>query len=191
MLSLALVPVFTVLMIISAQIRIPVSVVVITLQLTVAILSGLLLGARLGFLSQVLYILMGLMGLPVFAGGGGIGYVTVISFGYIIGFAFCALVGGYLADQMDKRTTNTKGFAHYLGIVAISFVSLFVCYLFGMTYMYLLTNFYTDSSVSKMGINAILMANLLPIAKDVVLCLLAAELARRLWRFRYRDVRTR
>jgi biotin transport system substrate-specific component len=191
MLSLALVPVFTVLMIISAQIRIPVSVIVITLQLTVAILSGLLLGARLGFLSQVLYILMGLMGLPVFAGGGGIGYVTVISFGYIIGFAFCALVGGYLADQMDKRATNTKGFAHYLGIVGISLVSLFVCYLFGMTYMYLLTNFYTGSAVSKMGINAILMANLLPLAKDVVLCLLASELARRLWRFRYRDVRTR
>lgn len=186
MLSLALVPVFTVLMIISAQIRIPVPPIVITLQLTVAILSGLLLGARLGFLSQILYILMGLIGLPVFAGGGGPGYVTVITFGYIIGFAFCALVGGFLADQLDKKEKYNKGFTQYLGIVVISFVSLFVCYLFGMAYMYLLSHFYTGFAGNPMDVALILKVNLLPIAKDVVLCLLASELARRLWRFRYR-----
>jgi biotin transporter BioY len=78
-----------------------------------------------------------------------------------------------------------------MGIVVISFVALFVCYLFGMTYMYGLSHFYTGFAGNPMSMALILKVNLLPIAKDIILCLLASELARRLWRFRYRGVRTR
>ena len=115
LLSLALTPLFTVLMIVSAKISIPMPILPITFQVTAAILSGLLLGARLGFLSQVLYLIMGLAGLPVFTKGGGIEYVFSGSFGYIIGFCFCALFGGLLADWSDKKLRgNLHDFLFFL-----------------------------------------------------------------------------
>jgi len=183
--ALTLVPVFTVLMCISAQIRIPIPVIPITFQVTVAIVSGLLLGAWLGFLSQALYLFMGLMGLPVFANGGGLGYVFTGSFGYLIGFAFCALAGGFLADRQDLRTDKIH--ISYFRILPAALISLFVCYVFGILYSYFLTIFYTGYAGNKYAFLATLCFNMLPyIAKDIALCLLAAELTKRLWRFRYR-----
>lgn len=185
LLSLTLVPFFTVLMCVSAQIRIPVPVIPFTLQVTVAIMSGLLLGARLGFLSQTLYLLMGLSGLPVFAGGGGIGYVVTGSFGYLIGFLFCALTGGFLADIADRRTDKIH--IPYIRIMLISLLALAVCYSFGIVYLYVLSNYYTGYAGTKYTFLTTLAYGSLPyIGKDVVLCLLASELTRRLWRFRYR-----
>lgn len=187
LLALTLVPLFTVLMIVSAKIVIPVPVIPITLQVTVAIMSGLLLGARLGFLSQLLYLFMGLMGLPVFARGGGIGYVVTGSFGYLVGFAFCALTGGILADMLDRRTNKVR--VSYVRILLISFTALIVCYLFGITYLYFLSNFYTGFAGTKYSLMTTLAYGALPfIGKDILLCVLAAELTRRLWRFRFRAV---
>jgi len=186
LLSLTLVPVFTVLMCVSAQITIPVPVIPFTLQVTVAIVSGLLLGSRLGFLSQALYLFMGLMGLPVFAGGGGgIGYVMRGSFGYLVGFLFCALIGGFFADLADRRTNGVS--VSYIRILLISLTALLVCYAFGITYLYFLSNYYTGYAGTKYSFVTTLAYGALPfIGKDVVLCFLAAELTRRLWRFRYR-----
>ena len=190
LLSLTLVPVFTVLMCVSAQITIPVPVIPFTLQVTVAIVSGLLLGSRLGFLSQALYLFMGLMGLPVFAGGGGgIGYVLRGSFGYLVGFLFCALIGGFLADITDRRTNGVH--VSYIRILLISLTALAVCYVFGITYLYFLSNYYTGYAGTKYSFVTTLAYGALPfIGKDVVLCFLAAELTRRLWRFRYRRVQS-
>ena len=186
LLSLTLVPVFTVLMCVSAQITIPVPVIPFTLQVTVAIVSGLLLGSRLGFLSQALYLFMGLMGLPVFAGGGGgIGYVMRGSFGYLVGFLFCALIGGFLADITDIRTNGVK--VSYMRILLISLTALLVCYAFGISYLYFLSNYYTGYAGTKYSFVTTLAYGALPfIGKDIGLCFLAAELTRRLWRFRYR-----
>jgi biotin transport system substrate-specific component len=150
-------------------------------------MSGLLLGARLGFLSQVLYLFMGLIGLPVFAGGGGIGYVVTGSFGYLVGFLFCALAGGFLADLADRQTDKVH--ISYIRILLISLAALLVCYTFGIVYLYFLSNYYTGFTGTKYSFLATLAFGTLPyIGKDVVLCLLASELTRRLWRFRYRKV---
>ena len=187
LLSLTLVPVFTVLMCVSAQIRIPVPVIPFTLQVTVAIMSGLLLGGRLGFLSQALYLFMGLMGLPVFAGGGGIGYVATGSFGYLVGFLFCALAGGFLADLADRHTDKVH--ISYIRILLISLAGLLVCYTFGIIYLYFLSNYYTGFTGTKYSFLTTLAVGTLPyVGKDIVLCLLASELTRRLWRFRYRKI---
>lgn len=185
LLSLTLVPIFTVLMCVSAKIVIPVPVIPITLQVTVAIMSGLLLGGRLGFLSQALYLFMGLIGLPVFASGGGIGYVVSGSFGYLVGFLFSALVGGILADLLDKRNGGKN--VSFVYILLISIISLFVCYLFGITYLYFLSNYYTGYAGTKYSFYTTLAYGALPfIGKDIVLCVLASELTRRLWRIRFR-----
>ena len=185
LLTLTLIPLFTVLMCVSAQIRIPVPVIPFTLQVTVAIMSGLLLGGKLGFLSQLLYLAMGLLGLPVFAGGGGLGYVFTGSFGYLVGFLFCALIGGLLADSLDRRTNGVR--VPYIRILLISLIALLICYLFGIVYLYFLSNFYTGYAGTKYTFLTTLAFGSLPyIGKDIVLCILASELTRRLWRFRFR-----
>ena len=79
--------IFTALIAIGAFIRIPVPVVPFTLQFLFTTLAGVLLGSRLGATSVILYIVLGLLGVPVFAEGGGPGYILKPSFGYLPGFA--------------------------------------------------------------------------------------------------------
>ena len=69
--------IFTALIAIGAFIRIPVPVVPFTLQFLFTTLAGVLLGSRLGATSVVLYIALGLLGVPVFAEGGGPGYMVI------------------------------------------------------------------------------------------------------------------
>ena len=183
MTELTLVPLFTVMMCISARLTIPIPVIPITLQVTVAILSGLLLGARLGAFSQILYVGMGLLGLPVFSSGGGIGYVFTGTFGYLLGFILCAFVGGLLSDRLEKKKGTIE--VPYLSILPIALISLLVCYASGILYLYFLSNFYTGYAGTKFSFLTTLAYGALPfIGKDLLLTILASELTRRLWRFR-------
>ncbi len=76
-------------------IPLPLSPVPITLQLLFAFLAGGILGKKLGFLSQLLYLFIGIVGLPVFAGGmGGIGVFFGPTGGYLIGFLPAAYLAG-------------------------------------------------------------------------------------------------
>ena len=71
-------------------IRIPVGTDVYTLQFLFTLLAGLLLGPRLGAAAVATYVLLGLLGVPVFASGGGPGYILQPTFGYLIGFVLQA-----------------------------------------------------------------------------------------------------
>jgi biotin transport system substrate-specific component len=74
-----------------AFIAIPAGPVMITLQTFIVILAGILLGSKIGALSQIIYILLGLIGLPIFSGfTGGIQSMMKPSFGFLIGFIFAA-----------------------------------------------------------------------------------------------------
>lgn len=69
----------------------------LTLQTLIVVLSGLVLGARRAFLSQAVYIVLGLVGVPVFAqGGAGIGYIVKPTFGFILGFLLGAVLAGWV-----------------------------------------------------------------------------------------------
>lgn len=61
-------------------------------------------GPRLGTISTVAYMLLGLAGLPIFTEGGGLWYVFKPSFGYIIGFCGGTFVTGLLAQRLKKPT---------------------------------------------------------------------------------------
>ena len=73
--NLILCSLFAALIAVGAFIRIPIPVVPFTLQILFTTLAGLLLGSRLGATSVCIYIALGLLGLPIFAEGGGFAYV--------------------------------------------------------------------------------------------------------------------
>ena len=102
----------------------------ITLQMVTVMLAGLILGAKLGFISQRIYVLLGLVGLPVFAGlTGGLGKLAGPSGGFIIGFLFLAWLSGLLYFRLGR---NKKGAAKYAAIVFSVLVGCAAMYVFGL-----------------------------------------------------------
>ena len=76
---------FAALTAIGAFIRIPTPISSFTLQVFFTCMAGLLLGPGLGAASQAVYVLLGLVGLPIFTQGGGFSYVTQPTFGFLLG----------------------------------------------------------------------------------------------------------
>ena len=161
---------FAALIAVGAWIKIPVPVVPFTLQLLFTMLAGLLLGGKLGAVSVCLYIAMGLMGLPVFAAGGGPSYVLNPSFGYIVGFALASYVTGTVANRVPRPG--------YGRLLAANLIGLGIVYLLGMAYYYLLSNFYLGKPIGLWPL--FLYCFLLAVPGDIVLCVLAAVLGKRL-----------
>jgi biotin transport system substrate-specific component len=88
---------------VGAYLIIPLPPVPITLQTLFLGLAGLLLGGRLGALSQVVYLLLGIIGLPVFAGGkAGLGVLLGPTGGYLFGFVAAAYTIGRLASLRER-----------------------------------------------------------------------------------------
>ncbi|MBD2022588.1 biotin transporter BioY [Leptolyngbya sp. FACHB-36] len=75
----------------------------VTYQVGAVLLVGCLGGKNAAVLSQISYLLLGLTWFPIFAQGGGIGYVREPSFGYLIGFVPGAWLCGYLAFKALPR----------------------------------------------------------------------------------------
>lgn len=92
------------------SLAIPVSPVPISLGSLAVYLTVSILGTRLGFLSCVLYLLLGLIGLPVFSGyAGGAGKLLGPTGGYLIGYLFLVLVSGFFLEHAEERTGHEKG----------------------------------------------------------------------------------
>lgn len=91
----------------------------ITLQQVSVMLAGLLLGAKLGALSQLVYVLLGAFGLPVFAGfHGGMGSILGPSGGFLVGYPFLAAVCGLIYWKWGRQRS---GAAKY-GVMALAMV---------------------------------------------------------------------
>ena len=161
---------FTALIAVGAFIKVPVPVVPFTLQFLFTMLAGLIMGGRLGAISVGLYAVLGLVGLPIFAEGGGIWYVLKPSFGYIIGFALGSLVTGLMVEKQKNLTMGR--------LLAANFTGLAIVYACGMIYFYVCSNFVLGVSVGwkLVFINCFLLT----VGEDFILCILAAVLAKRL-----------
>lgn len=97
---------------------IPIGPVPITLQTLGVLLAGLILGPWRGFAAVTLYLLVGLAGLPVFAGGtGGLGVFGKPSIGYLLSFPIAALVAGALVLALGGRNPRLR--ALWLGLAAL------------------------------------------------------------------------
>ncbi len=168
--DIALAGLMTALTACGAFIRIPLPYVPLTLQTLFVYLSGALLGARLGALSQAAYVILGLIGIPIFAGGGGPAYVLHPTFGYLIGFIVAAYLIGRIVEQKSRI-----GYARMLGAMA---VGLGVVYLFGLPIFYVNLRLLSGAPLSfghifKLGC-------LVPLPGDALKILAAAYLATRI-----------
>ena len=141
-----------------------------TLQFLFVLMSGLLLGSKLGGIAVLSYVFIGLVGVPIFAAGGGIGYVLRPSFGYLIGFIVAAYVTGLVAEKMKAKT-----FWMYM---PACFAGLVVCYGIGLVYKYFMLNLYVGEKTPF----PLVLADCFPLdlPGDIVLSIVAALVAVRL-----------
>ncbi len=90
------------------QIPIPFSPVPVTLQVFFILLAGSMLKSKWGGLSMIVYTLLGIAGLPVFAGGSsGMGVLLGPTGGYIIGFILAAYIIGKLSEKVENSDKSS------------------------------------------------------------------------------------
>ena len=117
---------FSALIVVGAYLKIPLGPVPIVLANFFVILSGAVLGWRWAAASVGLYLLLGIMGLPVFAGGGGIAYLAGPTGGYLIGYLPSAAITGLIIGK--KKPHPVKDL---LGLSA----GVVTIYLFGVPWL--------------------------------------------------------
>ena len=103
---------------------------------------SVLLGAKWAALSQLVYVLLGIIGLPVFTQGGGIGYFLKPSMGFLLGLIPMAYVVGALSQGAYEKKR------WYLQIIAAMLAGEAVLYLIGTPYMGAILNVYMGRGLS-------------------------------------------
>lgn len=166
--DMTLAALFTALTVVGAKINFLLPDVPITMQPIIVMLAGSLLGSKTALLSQIVYIAIGLIGIPVFAKPiAGPAYLATPSFGYLIGFAVGAYVIGLIIEKSNKKSLVTFVTANMAGLI--------IFYFFGVLYLYGLMNLYLGKSMGLM--NAVSIGMLPFIAKDIALCIGVSVLA--------------
>lgn len=165
--DMTLAALFTALTVVGAKINFLLPDIPVTLQPIIVMLAGSLLGSKTALLSQIVYITIGLMGIPVFAKPiAGPAYIFTPSFGYLIGFAAGAYVVGFIVEKSGKKSLPA--------FLAANFAGLAVIYFFGILYFYGLMNLYMGNPV---GLTAAAAMMLPFMAKDAVLGFVVSVLA--------------
>jgi biotin transport system substrate-specific component len=145
---------------ISAKIKIPFYPVPMTMQTFVVVLMGMAFGWRIGVATVSIYLLEGIIGLPVFAGtpekGLGLVYFMGPTMGYLIGFLFAVFLAGYL---------NLKTNVFFIFIKLILSVS--IIYVFGILWLGNLIGW--DKPLLELGLMPFLLAELFKISLLTIL----------------------
>jgi len=149
--------------------RIGFNPVPVTLQVLAVILSGLVLGSRLGALSQLQYLTMGLLGMPVFAGGTfGPGAFAGPSGGYLIGFVAGAYLAGLVFEKLQARSHASAILAGCAGVAAI--------YVFGASWLGVWLGIFRGENVAGCALGAWRLGVVPFIAVDFLKAVIASGL---------------
>ena len=144
-------------------IPLPFTPVPITLQIVGVAISGAILGPRLGFYSLFLYTLLGIVGLPVFAGGGsGFGALVGPTGGYIFGFMAGAYVIGHLTHMGYRHFSRGKTSKYFIQLTAMA-IGILVIYTFGSLQLMVVTGMSLSQSITA-GALPFLLPDLLKIS---------------------------
>lgn len=170
---LILAALFAALTAIGAFLRIPTPISSFTLQVFFCCLAGVLLGPKYGALSQLVYVLLGLAGLPIFTTGGGLGVLVRPTAGFILGLIPLAAVSGALARRWGGG---------FWGICAACLIGEIVFYAIGLPYMHLILTLYLEKQQTIWQTVWGGMLIFLPWdALKIAVCGLAGERLRPLW----------
>lgn len=140
--SMVLAALFAALTAIGAFIQVPLGFTSITLQALFTCLAGVLLGPKWGAVSQIVYVALGLVGLPVFTEGGGLGYLVKLSMGFLFGLILLAWAVGMLT-----RTNRSL-----LRVVLACIVGEAAMYAVALPYMYAVLNLYMGMEKSVLDV---------------------------------------
>ncbi|MCD2138643.1 biotin transporter BioY [Salinicoccus halitifaciens] len=163
---LVFVALFAALIAVGAQIRVPIGPVPFTLQMPMVLLTALILGSKLGALSTLVYMLVGLIGVPVFAGSGGIGALLSPSFGFVLGFIPAAYIAGIGVREGQPLHQS----------LIYTYLALIVTFIFGIVYFTFIMNTVIGTPV---GLIEALMVTVVPfIIKDLIVGTLTVMFAR-------------
>ncbi len=119
LLNILLVLFGTLLLAISAKVQVPFWPVPMTMQTFVIFLIGMTYGVRLSFATVAVYLFEGAAGIPVFASGGGIAYLTGPTAGYLYGMLFASVAISYLANVGYSKTYFKATFSLFIGTIII------------------------------------------------------------------------
>lgn len=168
--DLVLIPLFSALVAVGAFLKIPIGVIPVSLQFVFVMLAAFILGAKRGSLAVLIYVLLGLAGLPIFTGGGGPQYILSPSFGYLLGMILAAFVTGTIAEKTRRRTLWQNFLAAFLGLLIV--------YALGVAWLYLIKNIYLGGSAP---LGALIKAGFLVfLPADTFWCAVASLVAKRL-----------
>ena len=148
-------------------IKIPVGADVYTLQFLFTLLAGLILGAKLGTFAVGTYVIMGLIGVPVFAMGGGLGYILQPTFGYLIGFVLQAWFCGKYVRRLEQLS--------FLKVLGVNVAGMVIVYLIGISWFYVISNYVIEAPIAAWA--AIFYCGILQFPPDLLLCIVAARLS--------------
>ena len=176
--SLAYIALFAALTAIGAFIKIPLPYVPFTLQVLFVFFAGSLLGSKRGMQSQLVYVGIGLAGLPVFTQGGGIGYFLQPTFGYLIGYIAGAFVVGWIIERIDNPKTYQFILANLAGLLVV--------YLIGVPYLYMALNVWMG--IPSSWAHVWMIGFVYSILGDIVISVIAGVLVTRLYKV-FRKVR--
>lgn len=153
----------SILLIISAKIKVDLYTIPMTMQPLAILIIAMLCGRNLAACSISLYLFQGMIGLPVFANGGGMLYLMGPTGGFLFGFLIAGIIMGELADRGWGQ--------HILKAFLVMFFGLFIIYFFGIIQLSLFLSFE----------KAILMMKLYMIG-DFYKLLLATLLVPQIWK---------
>jgi len=156
----------------------PFTQVPFTFQPMVVLLGGLALGSRLGASAQVLYLLAGIAGLPVFAASASLPQGILRLMGPTGGYLLSYPVAAFLVGRLAERGLDRK----YLTSVVAMFAGLVVIYAAGASMLAIVTRPVSTSAAAAFQ-NAVLTGVLPFVAADLLKLLLAAAIVPSLWKF--------
>ena len=163
--TLTLSALFCTLICIGSFIRIPMpNMMPMTLQTFFVLLVALLLPLKASMLATITYMILGLIGLPIFSGGGGIGYILMPNFGFIIGFV--------VATTIISVITQKLKYSKLWQYIVISLIGIVVIYIIGIVYFAFITNVYNNNDYSWVWFTQTVFLPFLP--KEIISVIVAS-----------------
>ncbi|MEA1939404.1 MAG: biotin transporter BioY [Candidatus Caldatribacteriota bacterium] len=157
--QMTLISLFAALTAVGAFISIPLYPIPLSLQTLFTLLAAMTLGSLSGVASQIIYVLLGVIGLPVFAGfKAGIGILFGPTGGFLFGFIICAYVVGKIVELKNEKNIFYYFLAGIIGTI--------ILYIIGITQL---------SLVTGIGIKKAIAVGMLPFLPGDILKIIAAS----------------